>query len=113
MDYFFGRALLRLRSHARLLLAGSELFDGLRQIAKGNVFQPAGYSEEQIWHKYAGALPSDLGEGEEFSDDVYYTILQKACSSNSVVDRLCGHVSSAVGAAADVGEAVADAVSGA
>ena len=60
MDYFFGRALLRLRSHARLLLAGSELFDGLRQIAKGNVFQPAGYSEEQIWHKYAGALPSDL-----------------------------------------------------
>ena len=32
-------------------------------------------------------------DGKAFPDDVYYTILHKACSSNMLVDRLCGQVS--------------------
>ena len=44
-------------------------------------------SWEQIWQKYAGKKP----EGEEkFDDDVYLTIVQKACSTNTKIDKLLG-----------------------
>lgn len=90
------RRAARLYARERTLLPyaiGSELFDGVRQLLKAGSFRRSGYSDDQIWFKYAGALPSDLPEGAAFPDDVYYTILQKACSSNSVVDKLCGQVS--------------------
>jgi hypothetical protein len=62
----------------------------VRQLLKGGAFKPDGYSDEQIWHKYAGCLPSELPDGARFDDDVYVTILTKACSTNRHVDMLCG-----------------------
>ena len=59
------------------------------QLIKNHGFRKEGYSEEQIWNKYAGCLPSELPEGSTFQDEVYYTILTKACSTNKHVDKLC------------------------
>ena len=98
------RRAARLYARERALLPyalGSELLDGVRQLLKAGSFQTQGWSDEQIWFKYAGALPSDLPDGGAFPDDVYYTILHKACSSNSYVDRLCGHVADAATEVAD------------
>lgn len=61
----------------------------LRQMMSSGAFQKEGYSEEQIWLKYGGCLPSELPEGGAFHDDVYYTIINKACSTNKHVDKLC------------------------
>jgi len=66
------------------------VLDGVRQLLAGGVFRPDGYSDEQIWLKYAGCSPSDLPEGAAFDDEVYRTILEKACSTNRHVDVWCG-----------------------
>lgn len=104
------RRAARLYARERTLLPyaiGSELFDGVRQLLDSGRFRKEGYSDEQIWVKYAGMLPSELPAGSAFPDDVYYTILSKACSSNAVVDRLCGQASqAAVAAAAEAAEVV-------
>lgn len=97
------RRAARLYARERALLPyvfGCELLDGMRQMLKGGAFQKEGYSEAQIWLKYAGMLPSELPEGSAFHEDVYTTILQKACSTNEQVDKLCGCVGDAAADAA-------------
>ena len=69
---------------------GSELVDGIRHLLSRGAFQPEGYSEAQIWQKYAGCVPSELPDGVALGDDVYMTVLRKACSTNRYLDTLCG-----------------------
>lgn len=86
------RRAARLYARERALLPysiGCDLLDGVRQMMSSGAFQKEGYSEEQIWLKYGGCLPSELPEGGAFHDDVYYTIINKACSTNKHVDKLC------------------------
>lgn len=99
------RRAARLYARERALLPfalGSELLDGVRSLLQGSGFRTQGMSDEQIWHKYAGCLPSDLPDGAAFADDIYLTILQKACSSNKHVDALCGHCADVAAAAHEV-----------
>jgi len=94
------RRAARLYARERALLPltmGSELMDGVRTLKSGGRFQPGGMSEAQIWQKYAGCVPS---EGDQLEEDVYYTIISKACTSNHVVDDLCvGGLAGVAGAA--------------
>ena len=111
------RSAARLYARERAMLPfsiGSQAFDGMRQLLQGGSFQADGLSEEQIWLKYgarrsplflfptapvahffilplaAGSLPSDLPDGAAFHEEVYLTILRKACSTNRDIDKLCG-----------------------
>lgn len=65
----------------------SELMDGVRTLLKQGNFQRGGLSEEQIWQKYAGC--SSPHEVDCLDNEVYYTILRKACTSNQHVDKFC------------------------
>jgi len=97
------RRAARLYARERAILPyalGSELLDGVRTLLEGGRFRKEGYSEEQIWEKYAGCLPSDLPDGAGFSEDVYLTILQKACSTNQYIDRMCGQCATEMASAA-------------
>jgi len=76
-----------------------EVMDGARTLLKQGSFQKAGLSEEQLWAKYAekaGLDPRELVDAttspEPSADEaeVYYTILNKACSTNRLVDGLVG-----------------------
>lgn len=87
------RRAARLYARERALLPfaiGCQVLDGVRQLLEGGSFRTQGYSDAQIWIKYAGCLPSELPDGATFDDDVYLTIIRKACSSNQRVDKLCG-----------------------
>lgn len=79
-------ARLYARERAKLpVTISSELMDGVRTFMKQGRFQKAGLSEEQIWQKYAGCSSPH----EVHDDEIYRTILQKACTSNQHVDKLC------------------------
>lgn len=96
------RRAARLYSRERALLplaVGSELLDGLRQLLESGSFQVGGLTEDQIWRKYAGCTPSELADGDAFHEDVYYTVLRKACSSNRYIDSICGGGYSALNSA--------------
>lgn len=81
-------ARLYARERAKLpVTISSELMDGVRTFIKQGSFQSEGMSEEQIWQKYAGI--SSPREVEGLDDEVYHTILRKACTSNQHVDKLC------------------------
>jgi len=88
------RRAARLYARERALLPfaiASELLDGVRQLMCTGAFRTAGPDDETIWKKYGGCLPSELPDGAAFQDEVYYTILRKACSSNRQIDMLCGN----------------------
>ena len=85
------------------LMMGSELYDGMRHLLESGSFKRTGLSDEEIWHKYAGYVPS---EGESLPEQVYYTIIEKACSSNQHIDAMCAGVRSAATAAAAAAAAV-------
>jgi len=104
-------ARLYARERAMLPFAiGSELLDGVRQLVKNGSFQTAGYSDEQLWKKYAGCLPSELPEGAEFHPEVYLKIVEKACSTNRHIDQLCGACVEVAPTVAEAASRVADAV---
>jgi len=92
------RRAARLYARERAILPvtlSSELMDGVRTLLKpGGKFQPGGMSEEQIWQKYAGCVPR---EGEHLDEEIYHTIISKACTSNKAVDDLCAMSDGAVG----------------
>ena len=67
------------------------------ELLERGAFQPDGPSEAQIWMKYTGAAPSSP---VELPADVYRTILEKACTSNRIVDGLCGQGADAAATAA-------------
>lgn len=102
------RRAARLYARERALLPyalGSELLDGVRQLIRSGSFRVEGPSDEEIWKKYAGDMPQ---EGAIFNEDVYYTILNKACSTNSHVDRLCGLAEPATAAFSDAAQVAAE-----
>ena len=79
-----------------------QLLDGLRVLCDRGTWQPDGLSEEQIFAKYAeqfGVSP------DACHDEVYYTILRKACTSNRRVDAMCIGFTAAAGVAAEVSSA--------
>lgn len=97
------RKAARLYARERALLPlslGSSLLDAVRQLQEHKAFQPHGLTEEQVWQKY---LPDGVEDLEELSDyeaeEVYWRVLEKACTTNQAVDRLCGNY----GAGATVG----------
>ena len=112
-------ARLYVRERALLPVSLScELLDGVRQLLERGSFQTGGMSEEQVFEKYtrqAGLPPpppdfyappsvTSLGEGggdasaahgELLAEEVCYTILRKACTSNERIDLLLTGTSSA------------------
>jgi len=106
------RRAARLYARERTILPvalSCQLLDGVRHLLKEGTFQPDGYSEEQIWLKYARKHSATLegwadacavneGESESRSldslfridDSFFHTVLEKACTSNEIVDRLVG-----------------------
>ena len=87
------------------------MFDGIRRLAASGSYEPGGITSDEVWRKYAGFVPR---EGERLPNDVYYTILRKACTSNSQIDALCSGMSTAeVGAVAEAAAEVVEAMSAA
>ena len=96
------RKAARLYARARALLPltlGSQLLDAVRQISEHGAFQPHGMTEEQVWRKYLPEhveCPSELSDWE--AEEVYWRVLEKACTTNRHVDRMCGSVTHATAA---------------
>ena len=81
-----------------------ELLDGMRQLLERGSFQTGGMSEQQVFEKYtrqAGLSPppphffDDVASAgvsaapcEPLAEEVCYTILRKACTSNERIDLL-------------------------
>ena len=96
------RKAARLYARERALLPltlGSQLLDAVRQISEHGAFQPHGMTEEQVWRKYLPEhveCPSELSDWE--AEEVYWRVLEKACTTNRHVDRMCGSVTHAAAA---------------
>merc|ERR1719424_494931 len=80
------RRAARLYARERSLLPvtlASQLLDGVRLFAAKGCWQPDGLSEEDIFRKYTQGH-------DEVTDDIYYVILKKSCTSNECVDAMLG-----------------------
>jgi len=116
------RLYVRERSLLHVTL-GCELLDGVRQLMEHGTFQTDGPSEEQLWDKYVqryaplASSDADFLDGGSLHEELCYTILRKACTSNRHVDFLCGGEHSplaaepAVAAACEMGAAAAEQLS--